>query len=30
MSIAWSVGGTVCMVSRDMRGNSVALKDFAV
>lgn len=30
MFIAWPVGGTVCMISRDMRGDSVALMDFAV
>ncbi|KAK2007074.1 beta-ketoacyl synthase domain-containing protein [Colletotrichum eremochloae] len=28
MFISWPVGGTVCMISRDMRGDSVALMEF--
>ncbi|KXX75016.1 Nonribosomal peptide synthetase 14 [Madurella mycetomatis] len=30
MFISWPVGGTVCMISRDMRGDSVALVEYMV
>lgn len=30
MFIAWPVGGTACLISRDMRGDAVALTEFMV